>query len=161
MTQPLLPLEELLDRLREGPRRITMAAKNESADRLHARPARDEWSASEVLAHLRACADVWGDAIGRIIEDDHPTIRGVSPRHFIKGTDYTEQDFQRALRAFKAQRTRLLDALEALSDEGWAREATITGAGKPLVRTVYDYVERLARHERPHLKQIERTLDVR
>lgn len=132
--------------------------KNVSAERLDARPAPDEWSVNEILAHLRACAEVWGSAIERIIEADHPTIRGVNPRHFIKGTDFVQQDFRRALRAFKTQRTRLLSALESLPVEGWAREATITGAGKPLARTVHDYVERLARHERPHLKQIERAL---
>jgi hypothetical protein len=127
-------------------------------ERLYARPARDEWSANEVLAHLHACQDVWGRAIHEIIEADHPTIRGVSPRHYIKDTDYADQDLQRSLRAFKTKRKRLLTALESLPDEDWAREATITGAGKPLVRTVRDYVERLVRHERPHLKQIERTL---
>jgi uncharacterized damage-inducible protein DinB len=153
-------VEELLARLRDGPDRITAATKNVAAERLHAAPARDEWSANEVLAHLRACQDVWGSAVVTIIEADHPTIRGVNPRHFIKGTDYAEQDFQRAFRAFKTQRKRLLKVLESLSVEGWAREATITGAGRPLVRTVRDYVERLVRHERPHLKQIERTLSI-
>lgn len=29
------------------------------------------------------------------------------------------------------------------------------GAGKPLVRTVLSYAQWLARHERPHVKQIE------
>jgi hypothetical protein len=34
-----------------------------------------------------------------------------------------------------------------------------TGAGKILERTVLDYAQRLARHERPHLKQIERIVN--
>jgi hypothetical protein len=29
-----------------------------------------EWSALEVLAHLRTCADVWGGCISRIIRED-------------------------------------------------------------------------------------------
>jgi hypothetical protein len=30
---------------------------------LQAVPAPDQWSATEVLAHLRACADMWGGCI--------------------------------------------------------------------------------------------------
>jgi hypothetical protein len=157
-TKPM-SVEELLERLREGPHRITIAVKGVAAERLYAPPARDEWSANEILAHLRACQDVWGRAIETIIASEHPTIRGVSPRHFIKGTNYAEEDFQRALRAFKRARKRLLGVLDPLPTDGWTRVATVTGAGKPLVRTVRDYAERLARHERPHVKQIERALN--
>jgi hypothetical protein len=32
----------------------------------------------------------------------------------------------------------------------------VTGVGKPLERTVLQYAERMARHERPHLKQIDK-----
>jgi hypothetical protein len=35
----------------------------------------------------------------------------------------------------------------------------VTGAGAPLKLTVHDYAERMARHERPHVKQIQRTVD--
>jgi hypothetical protein len=54
------------------------------------------------------------------------------------------------------QRTQLLAILELLPPEDWSRTATVTGAGKPLKRTVLFYAQWLARHERPHLKQIER-----
>src|SRR5262245_49175028 len=40
---------------------------------LHTAPAPHEWSAVDVLAHLRACADVWGNCIAEIIAHDHPT----------------------------------------------------------------------------------------
>jgi hypothetical protein len=40
--------------------------------------------------------------------------------------------------------------------EGWSRAAIVTGAGKPLVRTMHTYAQWLATHERPHVKQIER-----
>jgi hypothetical protein len=38
----------------------------------------------------------------------------------------------------------------------WSRKATVTGAGKPLERTVRTYAMWLANHERSHFKQIER-----
>jgi hypothetical protein len=53
----------------------------------------------------------------------------------------------------------LLAILEPLAPVGWARAATVTGAGKPLERTVRFYAEWLAVHERPHVKQIERIVN--
>lgn len=43
--------------------------------------------------------------------------------------------------------------------EAWSREAKVTGAGKPLIRSVYTYAGSLAVHERPHLKQIQRIVN--
>jgi hypothetical protein len=63
------------------------------------------------------------------------------------------------LRAFAAQRAGLLAVLEPLPREGWSRAATVTGAGKALQRTVLFYAQWLARHERPHVKQIERIVN--
>jgi DinB superfamily len=73
-----------------------------------------EWSANEVLAHLRSCSDVWGDSMSRILVEDAPTIRAVNPTTWIESTDYREQDFVRSLRAFAAQRTDLLALLDPL-----------------------------------------------
>jgi hypothetical protein len=60
------------------------------------------------------------------------------------------------LRAFAAQRAELLAVLESLPPDGWSRAATVTGAGKPLERTVLFYARWLAEHERPHVKQVAR-----
>ena len=50
----------------------------------------------------------------------------------------------------------LLAVLKPLGPEIWSRSATVTGAGKPLERTVQSYAEWMATHERPHIKQIKR-----
>ena len=126
---------------------------------MRAAPKPDEWSANEVLAHLRSCADVWGNCIDVILAEDRPTIRAVNPTTWVKGTDYLEQEFQTSLHAFAVQRTDLLGVLEPLADVGWSRTATVTGAGKPLVRSVLSYAQWLERHERPHLKQIARIVN--
>jgi hypothetical protein len=119
-------------------------------------PSDDEWSANDVLAHIRACADVWGGCIAAIIAEERPTLRAVNPRTWITRTDYLEQDFRPSLRAFAQQRADLLAVLEPLPPEGWSRAATVTGAGKVLERTVLFYVRWLAGHEQPHVKQIAR-----
>ena len=119
-------------------------------------PASDEWSVNEVLAHLRSCADVWGDCIVAILAQDRPTLRAINPRTWIKRTDYREQKFGASLQAFTTQRVKLMAILEPLTPESWSRSAKITGAGAPLERSVLSYARWLALHERPHLKQIER-----
>ncbi len=153
------PPSDLVDALTATPVLIRNVTKGVTESVLHSRPTKDEWSANEVLAHLRACADVWGGCIGKLLAEQRPTIRGVSPRRWIEETDYREQPFARSLRAFARQRKKLAATLSELCDADWSRDAVITGAGKPLTRTVRDYAEWLARHERPHVKQIGRAVD--
>jgi hypothetical protein len=62
------------------------------------------------------------------------------------------------VRSFTRQRSDLLAVLEPLPDDGWSRVATVTGAGPALERTVLSYADRMARHERAHLNQIERAI---
>jgi hypothetical protein len=154
-----LTIEQVLSMLSGTPPRITALTEGLRSAQLHTPPRCGEWSANEVLAHLRACADMWGNCIEVILAQDTPTIRAVNPRTWIEKTDYLEQKFQASVNAFSLQRTRLLARLESLAPEAWSRAATVTGAGKPLVRTVYSYAEWLATHERPHVKQIERIVN--
>ena len=156
MPRSLLTREQVLTMLPETPPRIATLTAGLGPDQLHATPADGGWSANEVLAHLRACADVWGNCIVTIVSHDTPTLRAVDPRTWIKKTDYLEQDLLPSLQAFAAQRADLLAVLQPLAAEGWSRTAIVTGAGKVLERSVLLYAQWLARHERPHLKQIQR-----
>ena len=95
-----------------------------------------------------------------ILAGDHPTIKAINPRTWIKTTDYLEQEFQPSLRAFRKQRKKLLAVLEPLPAGDWMRTNTLLGAGKPLQQTLISHADGLARHERAHMKQIERTIDM-
>lgn len=152
-----LTIEQVLTLLNATPPRLAALTASLASEALQTRPNPEEWSANDVLAHLRACADVWGGCIVAIIAEDRPTIRAVDPRTWIKHTDdYPELEFQPSLHSFTMQRAELLAILEPLPPEGWSRAATVTGAGRVLERTVLSYAQWLARHERPHVKQIER-----
>ncbi|MGE5594657.1 MAG: DinB family protein [Hyphomicrobiales bacterium] len=156
VAKPMTP-EQAMELLEAAPRRIEAAVRGLPAGLLRVRPAEGEWSLNEVLAHLRACADVRGGAIREILAAPHPVIRAMDPRTWMAKTDYPDLDFDVSFAAFRKQREELLAALAELPPEGWVRAATVKGAGKPLERTVRDYAEWVAIHERPHLKQIERT----
>lgn len=159
MSGKTLTIAQIVTMLAAAPAHIAEHVLGLTEAQLSEAPAPGEWSALEVLAHLRACADVWGDCIVTIIQHDAPTIRAVNPRTWIERTDYREQAFRPSLQAFAVQRAELLAVLESLEPERWSRPATVVGAGTPLQRTVQTYAQWMARHERPHLKQISRTVD--
>jgi hypothetical protein len=154
----MMTIEQALDLLAETPKRLaTLTARLTPAQlRASPEPEQDEWSANDVLAHLRSCADVWGDAIARVLAQEEPTIRAVSPRTFIRKTDYPEVAFTPSLKAFTEQRTGLLATLQSLPPKAWQRAANVTGAGRQLRVTVLSYTDRLASHERVHLDQVAR-----
>ena len=160
MPREPLTTEQILTLLAATPPRIAALTAGRPPAQLQAPPNPDEWSANDVLAHLRACADMWGNCIAAMIAEDRPTLRAVNPRTWIRKTDYREQEFQPSLHAFTTQRTALLAVLEPLPPAGWARAATVTGAGAVLERTVLFYAQWLALHERPHIKQIERIVNL-
>jgi hypothetical protein len=153
-----LAIEQVVMLLAEAPRRIAAATAGLEAARLHAAPTSDEWSANDILAHLRACSDVWGGSIVTMVREDHPTIRAISPRRWIHDTDYLQREFDPSLREYTRQRADLLALLETLPLEDWARGGTFTGAGRLLERTVLSEASAIVNHERSHIKQIERVV---
>ena len=154
-----LTIEQNLTMLEATPSHLADLTKGLTPSQLRTPPEPDEWSARDVLAHLRACADMWGKYIVVILSEDQPTIKAVNPTTWIKKTDYREQEFQPSLQAFTAQRAELLAVLKPLAPEAWSRKATVTGAGKPRERTMQTYAQWLANHERSHFKQIERIVN--
>ena len=69
---PHLTREEILALLRDAPGRIADATSGVTAADLRTAPAPGEWSVVDILAHLRACGDVWGGPIAVILAEDRP-----------------------------------------------------------------------------------------
>lgn len=157
MPRQLMTVAQIMHILHESPDRLKALTDGMTEAGLHASPEPGEWSVTEILAHLRSCADMWGGAIETILATDHPTIRAVNPVTWIKSTDYRELEFASSLRAFAMQRDHLLSILGPLSAQGWTRSATVVGGGNPIERSVHSYADRLARHERTHWRQVAKT----
>jgi len=152
-------IEQILALLAETPQRLAVLTSGLDPARLHTAPEQDTWSVQAILAHLRSCADVWGKSILAMIAENNPTLRYVSPRTWIRKTNYLEQAFHASFQDFAQQRTDLLASLSALAVEDWARPATFTGTVKGRSQTVFSYAQRIVEHERVHLDQIESTLN--
>ena len=117
------------------------------------------WSVNDQLAHLRACHDVLGGNMLRIVREDHPAWKGMAPMAWQKQTDYFEWKFKPAFGVFRAQRAELLEVLEPLPPKAWERTATVWAPpGVVYEYSVLYYGDWMARHERSHLRHIARIL---
>ena len=88
-------------------------------------------------------------------------MRYVSPRTWIKKTNYADLEFGVSFRAYANQRKDLLKVLRTLSHDDWLRGASVKVAKKRREETVLSYSQRTALHEAGHCEQIERTLGTR
>ena len=151
-------IEQVLKSLADTPHRLKSLSKGLSKTQLHRRSNEEPWSSNDILAHLRACAEVWGQSILAMISQDHPTLRYISPRTWMRKTNYPEQDFHTSLEAFTRQRNELLQTLNALNTKDWSRGATFTATTKGREQTVLRYAQKIVDHENAHCIQVEALL---
>jgi hypothetical protein len=144
-------VDKVLQLLTETPRRIAAATSAVEPERLQAKADAQSWSVNEILAHLRACVDVWGETIDRMLTQEQPTLRHISPRTYLRKTHYVEIPFAESWALFVAKRTALLAQLQPLTFEQWSRSATI----KDRQHTVFSQARRMSLHEEGHCAQIE------
>ena len=143
-------VEQYLKMLEATPRRIKVLTQNIDEARLQFKAESKTWSANEILAHLRSCADVWGDSIDDMLAAEHPKIPYRHPRQWIKKTNYLNLPFHESFQAFAEQRKKLLNVLKKLSFEDWSRAATIKGQE----HSVFTQARRMAKHEDIHCEEI-------
>ncbi len=152
-----LTVDEIMAILPETPRRIAGLTEGLTAAQLETPPEPGAWSINDVLAHLRACHDVLGGNLLRILAEDSPTWKGMNPRAWLKHTDYPTWAFAPAFAVFRRQRAELLDVLEPLPPEAWARTAIVIGmVGETYIRSARYYADWMAGHERAHWAHIRR-----
>lgn len=148
-------IELVLRLLSETPGRIAAATEGLDGDQLQRRPDAKTWSANDNLAHLRACADVWGETIAAMMREDEPALEHIHPRAWMKKTDYPKLPFRDSFRDFVDQRRALLQALNDLDFADWSRGAVI----KDRRHTIFSQARRMALHEVIHCEQIEELVD--
>jgi hypothetical protein len=159
MTSVSDEISRILELLTQAPLRLEKATRGFQTPRLYLRSDVEPWSVSDILAHLRACSDVWGNSISAMITQDNPTMRYVSPRSWMSKPAYRDQEFDAALESFTQNRQKLVGALAGLDEAGWARRATFSGVSpRQRDQTVLSYSDRIVSHEQPHLDQIESLL---
>jgi hypothetical protein len=156
MPERSLPIEQLLIILAEQPERLAALTADLTPEALRAAPRPGAWSQVDILAHMRACADVAGEAMRRIVAEDNPAFRAVNPRAWAEEAGYRAQEFRPLLQAFSRHRAELVTILRALPPEAWARAGQVKGAGPAKTRTVDFYAAWMVRHEAQHVTEVRR-----
>jgi hypothetical protein len=147
-------IEQFLELLRQAPQRIAAATDGVAESRLYLRTDEEPWSVSDILAHLRASTDVRERFMQIMLTQVNPTLRYISPRTYIKKTNYLELAFPESFQAYNKQRHELLERLKDLSLKEWSRCAII----KERPETIFSYTQYLTEHETAHCEQIEELL---
>jgi len=154
MSVPRTEIDGYLRLLRGAPERIAAATAGVDDDRLHERSAAEPWSVNDILAHVRASADMREKYIKDMASGDRTTLRYESPRGWIRKTNYLELPFAGSFAAYRAHRFAWLAQLETLSVADWERGALI----RDRPETIASYVRYLTDHETVHCEQIETLL---
>ncbi len=135
--------------------------------RLVARPGPGQWSALEVLCHMRDVeAEVYATRLEQLLSapPDPPIVLAgagdMNARNgaWAKERAYLAADPAAALAAFARARGENLARLEALGPADWTRGAIHPARG---AITLFEQVERFAEHDLSHLRQLERALAAR
>ena len=135
--------------LNETPKLLSEVGRLDVA-RLTYRVTKEDWSAIDVMAHLRVCGEVWGMHINRMLAEDTPAVTYESPRTTIRRTNYLKLGYGELLTPYLSQREVLLGVLNGLAFDDWSRGSTVNGR----LFTVFMRVRQMSHHELEHAEQI-------
>jgi uncharacterized damage-inducible protein DinB len=149
-------LDEQLARMERTVNDYAAVVKNVSDAQLTKRPDPRNWSAKEVVCHVRDIEESFMMRFLSIMAMDDPKFLPVEPDRWAVDRQYQRNDVQEALAAFKTRREETLRFLRGLKPEQWERGGIHAARGK---MTLKDFVELMAWHDDNHLDQLKRALD--
>ncbi len=144
--------DQIIDRLAAIPGRISRAVAGWSDERLRVAPAAGEWSASAVLAHVRAADDIQSPRLLMMLARDNPPLPAFDERRWAEVAAYDEVDFATSLAAFTLRRAELVAALRRARVDDWRRTGAHETRG---TITLLDVARGVVEHEEEHCAQLE------
>lgn len=138
--------EVLLAMLTDTPSRIQGFAAGLSEYQLRVAPSSEQWSMLQVLAHLRACHDVWTTSVYTMLTTPEPKMVKIHPNLWWQKMQFDQLSFAHLIRTFSDRRLELILVLQSMSEQSWQR----TGFIEKRQCTIYNEIRRLALHEQHH-----------
>ena len=149
-------LDEQLARMERTVNDYAAVVKNVSDAQLTKRPDPKNWSAKEVVCHVRDIEESFMMRFLSIMAMDDPKFLPVEPDRWAVERQYQRNDVQEALAALRTRREETLRFLRGLKPEQWERGGIHATRGR---MTLKDFVELMAWHDDNHLDQLKRALD--
>ena len=149
-------LEEQLARMERTADDFAAAIRGASEAALSKRPDGKNWSAREVVCHMRDTEESFMQRFQLLLAMDEPTFLGVEPDRWAEERQYGRNDAGEAVVAFRKRRDESLAFLRHLKPEQWERAGVHATRGRMSVK---DFVGLMAWHDDNHLDQLRRALD--
>ena len=173
-----LGIEARLGRLRQTPDDLERAIAGKADAELGRRPDAENWSAKEIVCHLRDVEELFQIRFHTVVALDEPRIlvlgasaddlaawriggaigHPLDPSRWAEERQYLRHDTHEALAAFRRRRGEVLMLLHGLSPGEWQRGGIHLSRGR---LTLADWVASLAAHDDNHLDQLRRALEGR
>jgi uncharacterized damage-inducible protein DinB len=147
--------DEHLSRLSRTADELATAIKGVADVDLSRRPDEKNWSAKEVVCHLRDTEESFMARFQSVMVMDDPKFLPVEPDRWAAERQYLRNDGREALEAFRRRRDESLRFLRELRPEQWERGGLHATRGRMTIR---DFVELMAWHDDNHLDQLKRAL---
>jgi uncharacterized damage-inducible protein DinB len=147
--------DEHLSRLSRTADELATAIKRVADVDLSRRPDEKNWSAKEVVCHLRDTEESFMARFQSVMVMDDPKFLPVEPDRWAAERQYLRNDGREALEAFRRRRDESLRFLRELRPEQWERGGLHATRGRMTIR---DFVELMAWHDDNHLDQLKRAL---
>jgi hypothetical protein len=143
--------DELIARLLRAPATVRQLTRRMRGDAL-TRAADGEWSARDVVLHLRASDAIIAPRIMQILVRERPPLAGFDEQAWAAVLAGAEVPLDAQLAAYAVCRTELVGVLRRLDDAQWQRAGVHEERGE---LRVLDICEWLAEHEAEHIAQLE------
>jgi uncharacterized damage-inducible protein DinB len=149
-------LEEQMARMERTANDLAAAIKGAPDAKLSKRPDEKNWSAKEIICHLRDTEEAFMIRFQSVMAMDEPKFLPVDPDRLAIDRQYQRNDAEEALSTFKKRRDESLAFLRGLKPPQWERGGIHPVRGR---MTVKDFVGLMAWHDDNHLDQLKRALD--
>lgn len=149
-------LAELLERFRRGPELVAAALTGAAGQEVDYRPAPDQWSVRQIVAHLSDSEIGGAFRFRRVVAEDNPTIEAYDQNAWAERLDYGKRKYSASLESFRRIRAENYDLLKDLPPEAFERTAQHTKRG---AMTLLELLRIYVAHPEKHAVQIRRVRD--
>jgi hypothetical protein len=173
-----IAVERHLGRLQRTPDELETAIAGKTDAALAKRPDAQNWSAKEIVCHLRDVEELFQLRFHTVVAIDEPRIlvlaaspsdlaawriggaigHPLDPNRWAEERQYLRNDTREALAAFQRRRIEVVTLLRSLSPAEWERGGVHLSRGR---LTLADWVASLVAHDDNHLDQLYRALEGR
>ena len=149
-------IEKMLADLERAPDGFSEALRGGSEAVLSRRPDEKNWSAKEIVCHVRDTEEYFLSRFQMILSYDEPKFSPADAGRWAVERQYHRNDAGEALTAFRQRRRETLVFIKDIKPDQWERACHHAIRGRMTLR---DYLNLLAGHDKNHLDQINRALE--